>query len=322
MLARKLSSAEELSLLTLDEIGALVMRSFPKAEWNGKNNLREARRQLEICKGFNIGWLKVSDSGYPVLLKSITNPPYLIFVRGNKEALCGQTVSVVGTRQLSPEGKKAAFNFGYEASRAGISVVSGLALGADGYAHKGAVDSFMDSEENGEDCSSLGKTIAVLPCSIDQVAPVSHVKLAENIIKSGGCLVSEYGPLIPFASWHYVQRNRIIAALSPATVVVEAPNGSGSLITVDFALEFGRDVMFHEACFNEYAKKINETVKQNLEKQYNNKKVTRHKLEVSVQGFVDEGAPVIRNFEDYCKCLRECPGTRSLNKIQQLELFN
>jgi len=314
----KEGGAEKLSCMTLDEISTLVMRSFPKARWDGKGNLREAKKQLEACRMLKIGTLKVSQSEYPAMLKTVSNPPYMIFYRGSLEAFGQKSVSVVGTRQLSPEGKKAAFEFGKMAAAAGYSVVSGLAKGADGFSHKGAVEACLEAGEN----VSIGKTVAVLPCNIDEIMPLIHVKLAENILKSGGCLISEYGPMTEFGNWHYVQRNRIIAALSPATVVIEAPNGSGSLITADFALESGRDVMFHKACFGEFAKKINEGVKINLKNQYNNKLITKHKLEVCCEQYVQDGAPVINDFEDYCRCISEAPGTRSSKKIQQLELFN
>ncbi|MCQ2584598.1 MAG: DNA-protecting protein DprA [Treponema sp.] len=315
---------EKLSELTLDEISCVVMRSFPKAKWNGKENLRQAKRAYEVCKKLKIGFLKFTDSDYPAMLRTISNPPYMIFYRGALEAFSQKSVSVVGTRQLSPEGRKAAFGFAKAAASSGISVISGLAKGADGFAHKGALDASFSLLDKDDCVASLnvGKTVAVLPCCIDEILPGVHVKLAENIIKSGGCLISEYAPFTDFGNWHYVQRNRIIAALSPATVVIEAPNGSGSLITADFALELGRDVMFHKACFGDFAKKINEGVKKNLKNQYNNKLITKHKLEVCCEQFVQDGAPVINDFEDYCKCLSEAPGTRSSNKIQQLELFN
>lgn len=317
--------------MSIEEISSIIMRSFTKAHWphwNGKENLQEAIRQKETCKKLNIGFLKVTDSDYPVMLKTISNPPYMLFYRGSLEGFSQKSVSVVGTRNLSPEGKTSAFDFAKKASQAGVCVISGLAKGADGFAHKGAVDAWFETPEN----DSLGRTIAVLPGPIDEIRPQLHVKLAENIIKSGGCLVSEYPPLSEFGNWQYVQRNRIIAALSPATVVIEAPNGSGSLITVDFALELSRDVMFHKSCFNDYAKKINEGVIKNLENQYNNKKISRHKFEVCVDQYVKDGAPVIEDFEDYCKCFSEIPGSRSsvntyttntnINRIEQLSLFD
>ena len=254
LLFKVIGSAEKLSESSLDEISLIVHRSFPKAQWNGKQNYKDAKRELEVCRKLKIFWLKHTDAEYPCMLKTITNHPYMIFYRGSLEAFRQKSVSVVGTRKLSPKGKNAAFQFAKDAALNGVAVISGLANGADGYAHRGAVDAFFD-EDVKIDSANLGRTVAVLPSSIDSIVPVSHVKLAENIIKRGGCLISEYAPMTPCASWHFVQRNRIIAALSPATVVIEAPNGSGALITVDFALELGRDVMFHESSFCDLAKK-------------------------------------------------------------------
>lgn len=324
-LSNQIESAEKFCSLTVQEISELCGRQIPqKVSWNGAFNLHEAKRQLEACIKLKIGVLKITESEYPCMLNTISNPPFLLFYRGDLSAFSMPSVSVVGTRRLSPEGKKAAFEFAKDAAQKGVCVVSGLARGADGFAHKGSVDAYFDLFEKTEDkigLEKLGKTIAVLPCNIDQISPAMHVKLAENILKTGGVLISEYAPFTDFGNWHFVQRNRIIAALSPATVVIEAPNGSGALITVDFALELGRDVMFHQVCFCENAKKINEGVKKNLENEYNNKKITKHKLEVSSEQFVQDGAPVIKDFEDYCRCLAEMPGTRNI-KIKQLELFD
>ncbi len=265
--------------------------------------------------------MRYTDGEYPVLLKQAVNPPYMIFYRGNTDAFSQKSVSVVGTRRISPEGRKACFDFAYQAALSGTAVVSGLASGADGFAHKGAVEAYFDVLEKNGDTEALGKTIAVLPSSIDVIMPHTNQKLAENILKSGGCLVSQYAPMCEFGNWHYVQRNRIIAALSPATVVVEAPNGSGALITADFALELGRDLMFHEVTFKEGAGKIREIIKTDLENRFALGQVSRHKLESSADSFVFDGAPVIKDYEDYCKCLAEMPGIRSADKIEQLSLF-
>ena len=136
----------------------------------------------------------------------------------------------------------------------------------------------------------LGKTIAVLPSSIDEILPASHKRMAAQIIQSGGLLVSEYEPGMGMAKWHYVERNRIIAALSPATVVIEAPAGSGALITADFALEYGRDVMFHEIAFCENAQKVSHLVYTDLEKAHAKGTVSRYKLENTPEKYLEAGA--------------------------------
>ena len=310
-LSKNIDNSKALSLLSIEEIEALLERKLQKKTiWDGKKNLEFARKAFQYCKAYGIKCLLYEDRNYPELLRQISDPPYMLFCRGDESLLTGRSVSVVGTRRLSPEGKKAAREFAYAAVTDGCNVVSGLANGADGYAHQGAIDAFFDYEEKGLDTAGLGKTIAVLPGSIDQILPYSHKRLASQILKSGGLLVSEYEPGRDMEKWHYVARNRIIAGLSPATVVVEAPAGSGSLITADFALENGRDVMFHKATFGELAKKIADASNAELERQHADGKVSRYKIENRPEKFLEAGAPVISDYKDYLKCLAEAPGAR------------
>lgn len=270
----------------------------------------------------NIGWLKFDDPRYPVMLKETLNSPFMLYYRGNLDCFNEQSVSVVGTRQITPLGRKATYEFSYDAAKNGVCVVSGLANGVDGYAHKGVTDLFFDFKSQKKDTALLGKTIAVLPCAIDNIVPAGHRKLASDILLSGGLIISEYAPGCPGGSWQFVKRNRIIAALSPATVVMEAPNGSGALITANFALEMGRDVVFHTACLSDSARKVQEAVKARLEVKVAMKQASRSKLESSVQHFLDEGAPVIKDFDDYCRCMVELPGIRSANNVKQGDLFD
>ena len=162
--------------------------------------------------------------------------------------------------------------------------------------------------------------MAVLPCGIDEVVPWNNKRLAATILETGGCLVSEYGPGSPVGKWNFVERNRIVAGLSESVVVIQAPAGSGALITADFALENGRDVYFHEAAFCESAKRISETVKSRLEKEHALGRVSRFKMENTPERFLSAGAPVIKDYNDYCIALTECPGIRSINPVQG-ELF-
>ena len=168
----------------------------------------------------------------------------------------------------------------------------------------------------------LGKTCAVLPCGIDTIVPYANRKLAENILRSGGVIVSEYVPGVPAERWRFVQRNRIIAALSPATVVVQAPSGSGSLITADFALECGRDVLFHKAAFSENAAVVRNFTESELQARFALGKASRTKLENTPEKYLEAGAPVIENYQDFCKCMTEMPGMRRYagGKNIQLEL--
>ena len=322
ILLEKLGNWNELSLLSKEDISKIIHRQISaKAIWDGKENLRMAKIALEYCKFLNIRIILNSDENYPFLLNQISDPPLLLFCRGNAELLNGRKyVSVVGTRKLSVQGRKSASDFAYQAAKNGYCVVSGLAYGADGYAHKGSVDAYFDFLNEPEMLQNLGHTIAVLPSGIDEIVPYRHKQLAQMILKSGGCILSEYEPKMSIANWHFVARNRIIAGLSESTVVIEAPDGSGSLITADFALEYGREVYLHKACFSEMALKMSDIVRKDLLKKFSQGNASKYKIENTVQKFLEQGAPVIENFDDFCAVLNEEPGIRNA-RIVQAELF-
>jgi DNA processing protein len=168
------------------------------------------------------------DPRYPGLLSQLHDPPAQVYVRGSSEALADPAVAIVGARSCSPYGGQVARNLGRELAAAGVVVVSGLARGIDGEAHRGAL-------------AARGRTVAVLGCGIDRDYPRSHADLARRIRESGA-VVSEYPVGVEPTPWRFPARNRIIAGLCLATVVVEARERSGALITADFALELGRDV--------------------------------------------------------------------------------
>jgi DNA processing protein len=165
---------------------------------------------------------------YPPLLAQIHDPPAKLYVRGDFESLSRPAVAVVGARSCSSYGAQVARDLARELAASGIAIVSGLARGIDGEAHRGALE-------------AGGTTVAVFGCGIDRDYPRSHAALAERI-RASGAVVSEYPPCVEPAPWRFPARNRIIAGLCLATVVVEARERSGALITADFALELGRDV--------------------------------------------------------------------------------
>jgi DNA processing protein len=169
-------------------------------------------------------------SGLPPLLRAIHDPPPGLFVRGAAPAavLERPAVAIVGARACSGYGASVARSLGRELAAAGLVVVSGLARGVDGEAHRGALE-------------AAGLTIAVLGCGIDRDYPASHRQLAARV-RERGLIVSEYAPGVEPAPWRFPARNRIVAGLARATVVVEARERSGALITADFALEQGREV--------------------------------------------------------------------------------
>jgi DNA processing protein len=178
----------------------------------------------------SLRFLGRSEPGFPPLLRAIHDPPIGLFVRGNGdlELLSRPAVAVVGARACSSYGDHVARSLGRELAAAGLVVVSGLARGIDGAAHRGVLE-------------ADGVTVAVLGCGIDRDYPASHRELARGIVERG-LIVSEYAPGVEPAPWRFPARNRIIAGLAAATVVVEARERSGALITADLALEEGREV--------------------------------------------------------------------------------
>jgi DNA processing protein len=174
---------------------------------------------------------RLARSQLPPLLAAIHDPPPQLYLRGaaEPELLARPAVAVVGARSCSGYGSQVARLLGRELARAGAVVVSGMARGIDGEAHRGAL-------EGG------GPTVAVLGCGIDRDYPAAHAELARRIAEEG-LIVSEYEPGVEPAPWRFPARNRIVAGLAAATVVVEARERSGALITADFALEEGREVL-------------------------------------------------------------------------------
>jgi DNA processing protein len=168
--------------------------------------------------------------GYPALLAQLHDPPARLWLRGEAaDALLRPAVAIVGARSCSAYGSQVARSLARDLAGAGLVVVSGLARGIDAEAHRGAL-------EGG------GATVAVLGCGIDRDYPARHAELARRIVAAGGLVVSEYEAGVEPAPWRFPARNRIIAGLALATVVVEARERSGALITADFALELGREV--------------------------------------------------------------------------------
>ena len=173
--------------------------------------------------------LRRRDAAYPSLLAAIHDPPPAIWLRGSgpDELLALPAVAVVGPASCSAYGRSVARSLGRELGAAGLVVVSGMARGIDGDAHRGVLE-------------AGGVTVAVLGCGIDRDYPSAHAELARRICERG-LVVSEYEPGVEPAPWRFPARNRIIAGICEATVVVEARERSGALITADFALEEGRE---------------------------------------------------------------------------------
>lgn len=175
----------------------------------------------------NISFISKDNPEFPNLLKSIQDPPLGLYVLG-KIPQNKFKVSVIGSRQCTQYGANNAYRFSKELAERGIDVVSGMALGIDSMAHKGAID-------------GKGKTIAILGCGVDVIYPSSNRAIRENIIQNG-CIISEFPPKTQAFPANFPIRNRIISGISDAVVVVEAAKRSGTLITVGQALDQGREV--------------------------------------------------------------------------------
>ncbi|WP_407331766.1 DNA-processing protein DprA [Enterovibrio sp. 27052020O] len=193
--------------------------------------------------------ISLTDQRYPYLLKQISGAPPLLFVEGKPETLSLPQIAIVGSRDASAEGLALAHEFAHALAQHDVVVTSGLALGIDGRAHRGALD-------------AGGNTIAVLGSGLEKVYPSRHRDLAKDIT-SNGALVSELWPWSPPKPAFFPRRNRIISGLSTGVLVVEAALKSGSLITARLALEQGRDVFaLPGSIHNPHAKGSNGLIKQ------------------------------------------------------------
>jgi DNA processing protein len=172
--------------------------------------------------------LELAGPGYPTALLNLTQPPAVLYVRGRIELLQAPGIAVVGTRAHSVYGRDATVSFVVGLVRAGYTIISGLARGIDGIAHRTALE-------------VGGDTVAVLGTGLDVPYPSEHEDLA-GLIAVQGCLVSEFPDDTPPRRWHFPQRNRIIAGLSRGVLVVEAPTSSGAMNTAQHALEGGKEV--------------------------------------------------------------------------------
>jgi DNA processing protein len=190
----------------------------------------DSERFRASLKAEGFAFVGRSEPRFPQLLRELHDPPAGLFLRGSADVglLSEPSVAIVGARSCSSYGGQVARLLGRELAATGLVVVSGLARGIDGEAHRGAI-------EGG------GATVGVLGCGIDRDYPAAHTQLARGICNDG-LVVSEYAPGVEPAPWRFPARNRIIAGLCLATVIVEARERSGALITADFALEAGREV--------------------------------------------------------------------------------
>ena len=189
---------------------------------------RRVQDALDRCRTASMEILLWTDEAYPERLGQLHDPPPVLFARGRIELLQTPAVTIVGSRRSTRYGRRCAEALAARMALQRITVVSGLALGIDGASHRGALE-------------AGGDTIAVLGSGVDLIQPASHRGLGERVAREG-LLLSEFLPGEPARAHHFPRRNRILAALGGATVVVEAAEKSGAMITVEHALDLGRDV--------------------------------------------------------------------------------
>jgi DNA processing protein len=234
LLADALGGARRVLGLSLSDMAGLLGRRFSTRSWEPGRLLELAGRTETLLTRGSLGCIFYSDRDYPPQLREIYDPPAALFYRGNLPDNAKALIGIVGTRFPTGSAAKAAFSLGFELGRLGIGVVSGLARGVDRQAHEGCVE-------------ARGYSVAVLGNGIDMIYPASSRPAALAILKSGGVVFSEYPPGTPPRRHHFPARNRIISGLCRSVVLIQAPERSGALITADYALEQGRDLLVHRA---------------------------------------------------------------------------
>ncbi len=220
-----------LNALLRQELGsARARRSFMRSPHTSTRPSPQASAVLAECAAAGIKLLTMGDTQFPKQLAAIPDPPLLLFVKGNMDALNGDSLAVVGGREASGAGRRFAARIAECLSSAGLIVVSGLALGIDTAAHQGAL-------------GGGSPTIAVLGSGHGRLYPSRNAGLAEDICARGGAVISEYPPHWSPKPYRFPERNRIVSGLALGVLVIEARARSGSLITANYALEQGREVL-------------------------------------------------------------------------------
>ncbi len=213
---QSLSSKTELTQVGIDQIIGQVARA-------------EAQHEMQYCAQRNIKMLAATDDEYPTLLRQISNPPHVLFIMGDTSILNRNLVAIVGSRKMTTYGEKCCIKMVEDlAARVdNLVIVSGLAYGVDGAAHRTAMNCNVP-------------TIAVLPCRLPDVIPSGNMQIARQIIEQGGALISEMRSTMRSFKSSFLPRNRIIAALSSASLIIESGASGGARSTIERAAEYGR----------------------------------------------------------------------------------
>ena len=216
--------AQEKELKEVEGIGEEIVKEILNDEY--RKNLEKYEKYMKTNK---IDLINIYDKEYPEKLKEIYDKPITLYIKGNKEILDEFSLAIIGCRENSEYGKKVGSKLSYDIAKKGIVTTSGLARGIDSIAHKSTL-------------MAKGKTIAVIGSGIDNIYPPENKKLVDEIVENGGAVVSEYVIGTKAEKMNFPARNRIISALSDVVIVIEAKKKSGTMITVDFALDNGKEV--------------------------------------------------------------------------------
>lgn len=211
-------------LMQTKGIGENIANSILKKEY--RENLEQ---YVKYMKKYNIGIITIEDKDYPKKLLHIYDAPAILYYKGDKKLLHTDIIAMIGCRECSNYGKEVSIKFSYELAKNGITIISGMAKGIDSYSHIGCI-------------KAGGKTIAVLGSGLDIIYPKENCLLYDEILSAKGLILSEYVIGTKPSKLNFPARNRIISGLSNGVIVVEAKGKSGTLNTVDFALEQGKDI--------------------------------------------------------------------------------
>ncbi len=255
VLLHRFPHVSDLCRLDQAQVENIIRRPLRRSKWAPNTLLREIERDRTWQKrGSDRFMLWIGSPEYPERLRRVYDAPAILYGWGNRDVTNESArdeyfVSVIGTRKPDHDGLTGAYTLGRDLSRKGIHVVSGLARGIDGAAHRGCVaegDKAAFAPPQTDISQRFGKAVVVLGSGIDDIYPREHRPLAFDILNREGVLLSEYPAGFSPRKFYFPARNRIIAGLSDAVVVVQAPEGSGSLITADFAGDIGVDVLVHD----------------------------------------------------------------------------
>ena len=227
-LLEKYHNPERIWNLTKEELQEILDNKQVEIVLN-QNNRENLEKYAEYMQKHKIKMITILDEKYPKKLRNIYDPPVVLYVKGNASIIDNLSIAIIGSRICSNYGKEVAKQFAYNLSKHNINILSGLARGIDTYAHIGAIQ-------------AKEITIAVMGNGLDIIYPEENRKIYDDIIKNNGAIISEYIVGTKPEKLNFPARNRIVSGLSEGILVVEANKKSGAFITVDFALEQGKNI--------------------------------------------------------------------------------